>query len=376
MQATSLVGERSRQREVIIVAIISRKNSKGQSRYVARVWDPVLHHKVNSRTFGRRKDAEVAEAEMKLKIHLGEPLVARRDVTLEAFAQEVLDTSTASETTKRDYQWINSLLFESLGRRKSLRSITPSDVEKAVRILHDRYSPNTVNKAIVRLRHILRRAITHGYLITSPAAEIANKPKVTTLKKMRVLDDLEAKRLLVAAGYYWSPLFTLWLATGMRRAEIFGLELDCLDVRDNRVHVRQQLKDGQIVPFTKSRRPRTVNVSAEVMSIVIRHFETAPRTPSAGQLVFPSERGKPVHFSDFNRSVFKRIVAAAGVPELTTHDLRHTFASQALSRGVNIKVVQEMLGHQDAQLTLNTYSHLIPSDGRTAAQSMSDFVLK
>ena len=59
-----------------------------------------------------------------------------------------------------------------------------------------------------------------------------------------------------------------------------------------------------------------------------------------------------------------------------THDLRHTFASHALSQGTNIKTVQEILGHQDAALTLNRYSHLIPSDGRTAADRMANFLLR
>jgi hypothetical protein len=73
--------------------------------------------------------------------------------------------------------------------------------------------------------------------------------------------------------------------------------------------------------------------------------------------------------------MFKPLVASIGRPSMGTHDLRHTFASQALSQGVSLKALQTILGHSDASLTLNRYSHLIPSDGQVAAEKMADLLL-
>ncbi|HEY5541393.1 MAG TPA: site-specific integrase, partial [Coriobacteriia bacterium] len=159
-------------------------------------------------------------------------------------------------------------------------------------------------------------------------------------------------------------------------SEIFGLDVSCLDVANNRVHVRQQLQDGLIVRYTKNKKPRTVPVTSEIMAIVTAHATAVPRLEGVPPLVFLSKTGKPVHYSDFHRDVFKPLVASIGRPSMGTHDLRHTFASQALSQGVSLKALQTILGHSDASLTLNRYSHLIPSDGRIAAEKMASLLLR
>jgi len=102
----------------------------------------------------------------------------------------------------------------------------------------------------------------------------------------------------------------------------------------------------------------------------------APYMEGTPRVVFASVTGKPVHMSNWNRTVFKPLVKKIGRPEMTTHALRHTFASQALSQGMNIKALQDALGHRDASLTLNRHSHLIPSDSRKAAGLMAEFLLR
>lgn len=67
---------------------------------------------------------------------------------------------------------------------------------------------------------------------------------------------------------------------------------------------------------------------------------------------------------------FQRILKAAGLPRQRFHDLRHAAASLLLAQGVNPRVVMEILGHSQISLTLNTYSHVIPSLQREAAQRM------
>jgi integrase len=69
-----------------------------------------------------------------------------------------------------------------------------------------------------------------------------------------------------------------------------------------------------------------------------------------------------------------RLNALAGVPQVRFHDLRHTAATLLLSRGVHPKVVSELLGHSTVAITLDVYSHVIPSMQREAAQVMDDLL--
>lgn len=354
------------------IEVINLKN--GKKRYKARVWDPELQIR-KSKTFSRRKDAEQAEADMKMRVYMGESLERRKDILFSELAEEVLRNCTASERTIQEYERINAQLCAFIGK-KSVRSLSVRDIEKMVATLSQRYAPNTVHKSIVRLRHICKRAVAYGYITISPAEHISNKPKHVTLKQMEILGSDEIKVLFEIVDPYWKPLFTLWLATGLRRAEIFGLDPSCIDATNSRIHVRQQLTDrGEIVPYTKNKKARTIEVAPEIMDIVVQHMRSAPVAVGAPQVVFPSKTGKPVHYSDWGRDVLKPLVTELGRPKMGTHDFRHTYASHALSQGINIKALQEILGHQDAALTLNRYSHLIPSDGRTAADLMAKFLL-
>lgn len=351
------------------MAIETRTLSDGSKRYIARVWDPVLGRKV-SKSFKRLKDAQKAEADMKVRMFTGERLERPQDVMFADFAKEVMSNCTATATTRKEYEHINEVLIRLIGP-KSVRQVKVRDVERLVAELARDLAPLTVNKYVIRLRHIFRRAIAHGYINVSPAEQISNKPRLTTVRRMEIFTDEEVKQLLKECDQYWKPLFLLWLATGMRRAEILGLDPSCLDERNCRIHVRQQLKDGRLVPYTKSRRPRTIDVSPEIMTVVVDHMKTAPYLEGTEKVVFPSITGKPVHVSDWYRDVFKPLVTKIGRPEVGTHTLRHTFASRALSVGMNIKVLQQMLGHADASLTLGRYSHLVPSDSRAAADKLA-----
>ena len=89
-------------------------------------------------------------------------------------------------------------------------------------------------------------------------------------------------------------------------------------------------------------------------------------------LVFPSQVGTPLWARNLNRS-YKRLLRRARLPtDLSFQDLRHTCATLLLRQGVNPKFVQELLGHGDVSLTLNVYSHVLPSMGDQTATAMDD----
>lgn len=70
---------------------------------------------------------------------------------------------------------------------------------------------------------------------------------------------------------------------------------------------------------------------------------------------------------------FKKLLKKAGLPDIRFHDLRHSMATLLLSKGVRPKIVQEILGHREIGMTLDTYSHVLPTMQRDAMDGLNDF---
>ena len=89
-------------------------------------------------------------------------------------------------------------------------------------------------------------------------------------------------------------------------------------------------------------------------------------------LIFASEVGEPLDRRDITTHRFKPLLRRAGLPRIRFHDLRHTCATLLLGKNVNPKVVSEMLGHSSIAITLDTYSHVLPTMQESAARAMED----
>jgi integrase len=89
--------------------------------------------------------------------------------------------------------------------------------------------------------------------------------------------------------------------------------------------------------------------------------------PGPDGMVFPSPEGGYLRLENFRRRVWKPAVRLAGLPPLRFHDLRHTCASLAIAAGADVKVLQRMLGHASAALTLDRYGHLLPGQAEQVA---------
>ena len=89
-------------------------------------------------------------------------------------------------------------------------------------------------------------------------------------------------------------------------------------------------------------------------------------------LVFATRKGTPLDAQNIINRHFKPLLQRAGLPPIRWHDLRHTCATLLLGRGVHPKLVQHLLGHASITMTLDRYSHWIPSMGRHAADGMDE----
>lgn len=194
----------------------------------------------------------------------------------------------------------------------------------------------------------------------------------------RTLTSDEAARLLeAAADHRLGALFTLLLTTGLRLGEALGLTWETLDLEEGYLLVLYQLQRrdsaAKLVPPKSATGRRRVELPPTAVDALRRHRERqAEERVRAGELwqdklglVFTSEIGTPLDPSNVRRALYG-LMQKAGLPKVTVHGLRHTFASLALEEGAHPRTVQEVLGHSDVRLTLATYSHVAPCLHREA----------
>jgi integrase len=114
---------------------------------------------------------------------------------------------------------------------------------------------------------------------------------------------------------------------------------------------------------TKNHEKRKVPIPDSVLRLLTAELPDEPA------LVFPGRKGGELPLGEF-RWVFDKAAAAVGLAGLVPHELRHTAASLAVSAGANIKVLQTILAHKTATLTLDRYGHLYPDDLGAVADAL------
>jgi integrase len=90
-------------------------------------------------------------------------------------------------------------------------------------------------------------------------------------------------------------------------------------------------------------------------------------------LVVSTFKGTPLNTANVRRT-FNRLIEATNVPKIRFHDLRHTHATALLSKEVNIKVISERLGHSNIKVTLDTYSHVLPTMQKDAVRKLDQII--
>jgi integrase len=167
-------------------------------------------------------------------------------------------------------------------------------------------------------------------------------------------------------------LFASALATGMRRGELLGLQWQDVDLDRGVIRVQRQLVEigghMELGDVKTSAGRRRIDLPAETTTI-LRELKAGANS----SFVFADKCGKPLIGARVSRR-FKDAIRSAGVPEISFHEMRHTHATLLLIAGISPKVVQERLGHSNVSITLQTYSHVLPSLQADAAAALNDIL--
>ena len=178
-----------------------------------------------------------------------------------------------------------------------------------------------------------------------------------------------------AKKYGVLPMFFMELSSGLRRGELLALQWEDLDVKDHILSVSKQVvrMDGNLVVTEPKTRNsiRKVALSQQAVELLIQEHEQHPDNP----ILFPSPRTGDYWSPDAVSRINRKLLKNAGIEEhVHFHDLRHTFATMAISSGVNVKTLSSMLGHFSAGFTLDTYTHITNDMQRGAAEKIGGFM--
>jgi len=275
-------------------------------------------------------------------------------------------------------QHINPLL----GKIK-LNNLKPEMIQVAYNKETDSGSGIRTVRLIHSVLHCaLNYAVETGLLYRNPSAFV-KRPKLKKIE-MKVLDENQARTLLISAkGNRLEALYKLELTTGLRQGEILGLKWSDLDWETHQLNIQRQLQriSGVGLMFTEPKSTagrRMILLGSDTIASLKAHSSRQYLERSfigeswqENDLIFPCSKGSPLDPRNLFRQ-FKLLLKKANLPDIRFHDLRHTAATLMLKQGVSVKVVQERLGHADASMTLNVYSHVTPGMQKEAAEKMDE----
>jgi integrase len=204
-------------------------------------------------------------------------------------------------------------------------------------------------------------------------------------KEHRVLTVPQTKALFAAARDYGDrveALYILVLTTGLRRGELLGLKWSDADLERATLSVNRSMDTmyGRAVEKAPKRNSsrRTVALMPEAVAALRVHRKrqaeerlAAGSTWTERDLIFPTRVGTPMSGTNLLKRSLRPLLSKAGLPPVTFHELRRTFATFHLASGERPKVIQEILGHSSIKTTMDTYSHVSPGMQEDAARRLS-----
>lgn len=338
--------------------------------------------------FASKAEAQRAHDDAKRALSQGGSLRTREQNLGDYLTGWLVDVErTLKPTTLRDYRrHVDVEIIPALGKTP-LSRLRVSHVADFVSAL-DRAGrgATTVRRIHATLRSALSDAHARGLVDSNPAIlprKMRALPKVEP-KRVQPWEPGEAARFLDAvATHRLGALFEIAILTGMRRGELVGLRWADVDLAARKMTVRVQLVQvgREVVEQTvktKAGQGRVLMLSDRAVAALVA-WQIAQQSERAHAAEAWVESGRVFTMIDgralrpnYPHQLFGWLRESAGLRRQRFHDLRHLFASLALSSGEDMGVVSKLMGHSTSQITRDLYAHLIGDRARVAAQSVAD----
>lgn len=332
---------------------------------------------------------EVVEAKQKLLRDAAKGMVQFTvDQTVGTFLDAWLEDTIKPNLRYKTYEhycWCVRHVNTEIGDIQ-LQKLMPQHIQR----LHAKkraegYSPQSVKHFHRMLSKAINDAVKWG-LLDRNVVSLVSTPRVPR-SDMCVLTAEQAQRFLAeASGNFLEALFVVAITTGARVGELLGLNWDDVNLQTGKMHIRRalgrQAEKGLVLVEPKTERSRrTIHLTTLAIGALKEHQLRQQQLKGYGKpgwnehnLVFCNHFGKPFDHSSMMKDYFHPLLVKVGLPSIRFHDLRHTAATLMFQLDVHPKVVQEMLGHSSISVTLDTYSHAIPTMQARAVEQLSNLL--
>jgi len=329
---------------------------------------------------GNKSDAQRKLRELLTNLDKGIPIDESKK-TVGEFLDQWLDTYAKTNTSPKTYYDYSGMIRRYLKPvigHIPLKKLNPQMVQQLHASMYEKgLSARTVQYAHKILKHSLKHAVRWEMLARN-VCDLVDSPKGKS-KEMLALDINDVQKLLNAtSGSTYGHIFHLAVYTGLRRGELLALRWCDVDLKSKNLSINQSLctvrGNGVITsnPKTSSSRrqvslpPSAAGLLKSIKATRMEQYEAIELEWDESAYIFLRPDGSPMR-PDTVTHAFIRIARELGFADVRFHDLRHTHATLMLKQGVHPKIVSERLGHASVNITMDTYSHVLPGMQEEAA---------
>ncbi len=352
-------------------SVFRRPERKGGKQWVAQI---ILENgRTRQRYFNTQEEADIALNEMLYEQRRG-MLATGPNQTLKQYLENWLEN--VQKYAVRVNHYINTRtiirkhILPTLGHIQ-LRQLNEQHIQA---LYTQKQDERKSAKTIHNIHGILHKALAQAViwrLVSRNVCDGVTLPRLTRYEYQTLTAEQAQKLLEVARGHRLEMLLTLALTTGMRHGELLGLHWQDIDFEHGTLQVRRSVSRvrGQGYKELEPKTPRSrrmLTLAQFVLDMLkqhrANHVELRQKAGSEWQdhdLVFCNRYGSFLR-PDRVRKQFQQLLVDAGLPYMRFHDLRHSAATIFMKMGVPPKVVQEILGHSNINITLGIYSHVLP----------------
>ncbi len=212
-------------------------------------------------------------------------------------------------------------------RRKGMSAATITRKISSIKIFHDYLLKNNV----------VEKDVSKGLYVPKKEKKL---PNVLSLEEVEMLlEEVKGKKPLDQRNY---AMLTLMYDSGLRVSEVLDLKISDLHLGESLIHVTGKGSKQRIVPVTDECR----NALNQYLTKGRKKLKTV-----TGEIIFVNSKGNPLSRIGFYKMIKDKAKKAGIEKEISPHTLRHSFSTHLLDRGVDIRIVQEILGHSDISTT-------------------------
>lgn len=263
-----------------------------------------------------------------------------------------------------------------------LAALAAADVQRLIASICAAGHVRTAQLVLVLIRAACRDAVIAGYLAADPTARVLRPRHVRADPRFMAADQMHAlARWCIGAP--WGHAWLLAMLCGLRRGELAGLRWSDVDLAAGVLHIRNQRQriSGKGVidcPPKSAAGRRDIPLPADLgrLLTLVKRRQAAQAAVCGFSAVYVVSYtdNRPIDPHALNAAL-SRDLAAAGLPPINLHGLRHSMATAAVGAGVPIKVLQTLLGHANFATTADIYAHVLPNDRKIAIDAVAAHVL-